>query len=158
MQDTRGERPRQPDSLCPPTVSHQAVAATIGTRRRVPIGYTCRIAATCALAQAIRPEPDYLHADAYAADQAHNRTESALGVALPGYSCSRCVIGPGLGLGAQSRRSARLGGRPAWPRGPYRTGCSVAPTACWPVTALPLRLTVPAHEQWLWPAVVRTTP
>src|SRR5712691_8951759 len=35
MQDTRGERPRQPDSLCPPTVSHQAVAATIGTRRGI---------------------------------------------------------------------------------------------------------------------------
>src|SRR6266487_750433 len=33
--------------------------------------------------------------------------ESALGVALPGCFRSRCVIGPGLGLGAQSRRSWR---------------------------------------------------
>jgi hypothetical protein len=36
-----------------------------------------------------------------------HRTESALGVALPDCSRSPCVMGPGFGLGARSRRSAR---------------------------------------------------
>src|SRR5260370_23130228 len=35
---------------------------------------------------------------------AESHTQSALGTALPGYSHSRCVIGPGFGLGAQFDR------------------------------------------------------
>ena len=52
-------------------------------------------------------------------------TKSAPGVALPGYSCSRCVIGPGLGLGAQSRLIETSGRRCALGRDGSEPGRSV---------------------------------
>ena len=53
-------------------------------------------------------------------------TESALGSAVAGRAFSQCVIGPGLGLDAQSRRyGAGFAVRP-WPIGARRSGLSAA--------------------------------